>query len=88
MNQQEWISQWITQNRATPVGPEFVAQVMTAVTAAPRKKSLSILFLTSLTTRVSQRINALQSKPLLVASGAVGGVLRVAVILYVLLFIV
>jgi hypothetical protein len=87
MNQQEWISQWIAQNRATPVGPEFVAQVMTAATAAPRKKSVSISFLTSLTTRVSRRINAFQSRPLLVASGAVGGFLRVAVFLYVLLFV-
>ncbi len=87
MNQQEWMSQWITQNRVTPVGPEFVAEVMTAVTATPRKKSLSISFLTSLTTRVSQRIITFQSRPLLVASGAVGGFLRVAVFIYVLLFI-
>jgi hypothetical protein len=87
MNKQEWISQWIAQNRATPVGAAFVAQVMTAVTAAPRKKSLSISFLTALTTRVSQRISAFQSRPILVASGAVGGFLRVAVFLYVLLFI-
>ena len=87
MNQQEWISQWIAQNRATPVSAEFVAEVMTAVTGAPRRKTLSISFLTSLTTRVSQRMIAFQSRPLLVASGAVGGVLRVAVILYVLLFV-
>ena len=87
MNQQEWISQWITQNRAIPVGPDFVDLVMTVVTAPPRKKSLSFSFLTSLTTRVSQRISAFQSRPLLVASGAVGGFLRVAVIVYVLLFI-
>jgi hypothetical protein len=87
MNQQEWISQWITQRRATPVSPEFVAQVMTAVTAAPRKKTLSFSFLTSLTTGVSQRISTFQSRSVLVASGAVGGVLRVAVVLYVLLFV-
>jgi hypothetical protein len=87
MNQQEWISQWITQHRATPVSPEFADQVMAAVTATRRKNTFSISFPTSLTTRVWQRINAFQSRSVLVASGAVGGVLRVAVIVYVLLFI-
>lgn len=87
MNQHEWIAQWIAQNRETPVSPEFVDQVMTAVTASSCKKYRAISFLVSLTTRATQRIRAFQSRPVLVASGAVGGVLRVAVVLYVLLFV-
>jgi len=86
MNQQEWISQWITQNRATPVGPDFVDLVMNTVTTSSHKHSFMVSFMTLLSRRVSQWTQVFQSRPALITTGTLGGLLHFAVFFYVLLF--
>jgi hypothetical protein len=86
MNQQEWISQWITQDRATPVGPEFIDLVMNTVTTPSRKFSFMVAFMTSLSRRISQRTQVFQSRSALITTGTLGGLLHFAVFFYVLLF--
>ncbi len=87
MNRQDWIDQWMTWSKATNVDPEFIDRVMTAVTIPPQKSSPVLLFLESLAEMGFRRIETFQSRPAGITTGAVGGFLRLAVFVYVLLFV-
>lgn len=83
MNQQDWIQQWIAGNKETSRGSDLVDSIMTAITARPRKSCFSI-------SGIAPRMpgfRLFRSRPALLTAGTVGGFLRIAVFLYVLLFV-
>lgn len=86
MNNQNWLSEWTARNRSIPMGADLVKSVMAAVTAPPRKQPLTASFIVWVSTRASQLATIFRSRPALLATGALGGSLRVAAFLYVLLF--
>lgn len=87
MNRQDWIDQWMTWNKAADVDSEFVDRVMTAVTTPHHQPSPVLLFLELLAEMGFRRIETFQSRPAGITTGAVGGCLRLAVFIYVLLFV-
>jgi hypothetical protein len=87
MNRQDWIDQWIARSKATNVDPEFIDHVMTAVATPHSKPSPLFSFLESLAEMGFRRIETFQSRPAGITTGAVGGFLRLAVFVYVLLFV-
>lgn len=83
MNRQDWISEWIAEVKTDSIDPTFVDRVMTGVAKRPRKPILPIAW----NSIFPGRIPLFRSKPVLLTTGTVGGFLRIAVFLYVLLFI-
>ncbi len=83
MNQRNWITQWIDTKRNTSFDSDLADSIMAAVNAHPRRPLISTV---SIPAPVS-RFRIFRSQPVLLAGGTVGGFLRVAVFLYVLLFI-
>jgi hypothetical protein len=83
MDQHDWISQWTQHKRNAPMESKLADCIMKAVTVR-RRKSVDW---TSWIDKITPGIPLFGFRSAQLATGTAGGFLRIAVFLYVLLFI-